>query len=71
MINQNLPLSTLLFWGCTDKIPHNYPIDDNADKSRGESCVRKQGTFREIHDAMECRAEKQRMSIGYHLSYSP
>ena len=70
-INRNLLFSTLLFWGNTNKIPHNYPKDDYADKSHGEPSVRKQVTFRVIHDAMECRAEKQRMSIGCHLSYSP
>ena len=30
---RNLLLHTLLFGGSTDKIPHNYPKDNYADKS--------------------------------------
>lgn len=36
----NLLFSILLFGGLSNKIPHNYPKDDYADKSHGESCVR-------------------------------
>ena len=52
----NLLFCTLLFWGCTNKIPHNDPEDDHADHSHGERCVRKQVTLREIYDAMKCSA---------------
>ena len=50
----SLLFSSLLFWGDVNKIPHNYPKDDYAYKSHGESRVRKQITFHEIHDAMKC-----------------
>ena len=52
----DLLFSTLLFGWNTNKIPHNYPKDDDADKSHGESCVWKQVTFREIRNAMKCSA---------------
>ena len=51
-----LLFSTLLFGGDTNKIPHNYPKDNDTDKSHGDSCIRKKVTFREIHDAMKCSA---------------
>ena len=35
-IKRNLLFCTLLFWGCTNKIPHDYPKDDDAAKRSAE-----------------------------------
>jgi hypothetical protein len=42
----------------TDKVPYNYPENDYANESYKEWGVGKQSVFREIDDAVKCRAEE-------------
>lgn len=41
-----------------DKVPQNYPENDDANESYQEWGVGKQPVFREIDNAVKCRAEK-------------